>query len=147
MRKAISQMLAVLGLAALIAGCAGDDLGTQFTEISEADSGLLFYGPGLAGGYRRFLTGRDEQHVKRTTGLYGPREGEFPRASMHFMEMPPGRHFTRIAKITDAIEAWGWFKERKTETGAQGTAVNRPCGEVTGKLSGKISCARIIRIL
>lgn len=117
-------MLLVLALSALAGACSGNDIGTEYIEVSEEESGLQFYGPGLEDGFRRFLAGHDEYFVKRTTATFGPRSGEFPYARMHLSEMPPGRHFTRVASVVEIVDAWGWFEERAVTKGAKGTTVN-----------------------
>ena len=118
------KICAILALSAIVAACGTDDLGTQYTEIGEEESGLLFYGPGLAGGFRRFLVGRDEQHIKRTTATYGPRAGDLPHAQLYFVEMPPGRHFTRLSPVEEMIEGWGYFENKTIVQGSKGSAVN-----------------------
>jgi hypothetical protein len=118
------KIVAILALSVIVAACDTDDLGTQYTEIGEEESGLLFYGPGLAGGFRRFLVGHDEHHIKRTTASYGPRAGDLPHAQLYFVEMPPGRHFTRLAPVEDMIESWGFFENKTIVRGGKGSAVN-----------------------
>jgi hypothetical protein len=118
------NLIVVATVALLAAGCANESLGPEYGEISEAESGLQFYAPGLRGGYRKFIYGQDEQFVKRMIGVYGPKQGEYPHGQLSFIEMPPGRHFTRINPPQDTIEDWGPFENRAITRGPVGTAVN-----------------------
>lgn len=118
------KVFASLALSAIVAACAADDLGPQYMEISEEESELLFYGPGLAGGFRQFLTGQDHQFVRRTLATYGPKYGEFPFARMYLAEAPPTRHFTSAPAVEKAFEQWGWFKNKTLEVGTTGDTVN-----------------------
>lgn len=120
-RPAIWPALAVC---ALLSACAAEELGPQFREISEAESGLVFYGPGLGGGYRQFLAGQDARFVNRTLGVYGPRRGEFPFAQIILMETPPNMHFTKAPSPKAMFEMWDWFEGRTITTGQAGSAVN-----------------------
>jgi len=123
-RMRCAWMLVALAVSGLAGACSENDIGTEYIEVSEEDSGLHFDGPGLDGGFRRFLVGRDDQFVTRTMATFGPRSGEFPFASMHLSEMPPGRHFTRVASVVEMVDAWGWFENRTVTMGTKGTAVN-----------------------
>jgi hypothetical protein len=113
-----------LAVSALLGSCTGADIGPEYVEVSEEESQLVFYGPGLAGGFRRFLTGQDEHFVRRTIGEYGPRQGEFPFALIYFSETPPTRHFTSVPRVEETVERWGWFSNKTVEIGGSGTAVN-----------------------
>lgn len=108
----------------LLASCASESLGPEYREISEEESGLQFYAPGFAGGYRRIISGQDEQYVNRTVAIYGPRQGEFPHGQLLLIEMPPNRHFTRIDPAGDTIEDWEIFVNRQIVRGPGGTAFN-----------------------
>ena len=108
-----------------LAGCAEESLGPEYGEISEEESGLQFCAPGLAGGYRKIIAGQDEQYVKRMVGIYGPKQGEFPHGQLVLIEMPPGRHFSRVDPPGDTIEDWGLFENKAINGGPEGTAVNR----------------------
>ncbi len=124
MRKGLA--LAALALAAAwLAGCADRALGPEYIEISEQDSGLQFYAPGLKDGFRRIIAGQDEHHVTRMVATFGPREGDYPHGLLMYMEMPPGRHFTRIDPPQKSIGSWGLFKDREIVNGPAGSARNR----------------------
>ncbi len=109
---------------ALAGACTNGDIGPEYLEVSEVESRLQFYGPGLAGGYRLFLTGKDSHFVRRTIATYGPVSGEFPFARMYLAETPPTRHFTRVRPVKEGIEQWDWFRGKTIEIGASGDAVN-----------------------
>jgi hypothetical protein len=121
----IRRNLAMVATIALFAsGCASESLGPEYSEIKEEESGLQFNAPGLEGGYRKFISGQDEKFINRMVGVYGPRQGEFPHGQLVLIEMPPGRHFTRINPPKETIDDWGTFKNRTITHGAEGTAVN-----------------------
>lgn len=116
--------IAIAALALLSVGCTQDSLGPEYREISEEESGLQFYAPGLEGGYRKILYGQDEQFVKHTAAVYGPKRGEYPYGQIILIEMPPGRHFTRVDPPQDSIKEWGPFENRTITLGPTGSAVN-----------------------
>ena len=116
--------LLALTVSVLAGGCTIADIGPEYVEVSEEQSGLLFYGPGLAGGFRQFLAGHDQNYVRQTVATYGPKAGEFPFAQMFFSETPPDRHFARAPRVEESIEEWGWFRSRTIRVGAKGDAVN-----------------------
>lgn len=118
------KLVLAAATALLIAGCASESLGPEYGEIGEAESGLQFNAPGLEGGYRKFIAGQDEKFINRTVGVYGPRQGEFPHGQLVLIEMPPGRHFTRVNPPKETIDDWGPFKNRKITYGPEGSAVN-----------------------
>ena len=121
----IRRNLAMVATIALFAsGCASESLGPEYSEIKEEESGLQFNAPGLEGGYRKFISGQDEKFINRMVGVYGPRQGEFPHGQLVLIEMPPGRHFTRINPPKETIDDWGPFKNRTINHGPAGTAVN-----------------------
>lgn len=115
---------AAMAMALFLAGCAEDALGPEYGEISEEESGLQFYAPGLERGYRNIIAGQDAQFIKRMVALYGPKQGEYPHGQLVLIEMPPRRHFTRIDPPRDMIEEWGPFENRVITHGPEGTAVN-----------------------
>jgi len=117
-----ARALLVLAAFAFAEGCAETDIGTEYVEISEEESALQFYGPGLAGGYRQVLTGEDEHFVRRTVATYGPKSGEFPFARIYFSETPPDRYFARSLPVVDTIDRW--FRERTYQIGVKASAVN-----------------------
>lgn len=120
----IYGLLAVAVVAISTAGCAGSGLGTEYAEISEEDSGLIFQGPGLRNGYRRFLAGEDSAFVKRTIGIYGPPQGSLPFAQIMLIETPPQRHFTRIDRPGDNIKNWKLFENKTITVGVTGGTTN-----------------------
>lgn len=112
----------VLAVSVLAGACTDSDIGTEYIEISEEESGLQFYGPGLAGGYRQILTGQDSHFVRQTIATYGPKSGEFPYARIYFTETPPDRFFARSLPVEDTLEQW--FSDKTIEVGVSATAVN-----------------------
>ncbi len=122
--RRFARMFLVSTACALAGACTAEDIGPEYFEISEEESELQFYGPGLAGGYRLFLTGEDSYYVRRTIATYGPLYGEFPFARMYIAETPPTRHFTRLLPAKDTVERWEWFQGKTIVTGASGSAVN-----------------------
>ena len=119
------KLVVIAALAPFLAGCAAEALGPEYREISEEESGLQFYAPGLEGGYRNIIIGQDAKFIKRMIAVYGPQQGEFPRGQLALIEMPPGRHFTRVNPPGDTIEKWGAFENRNIVRGPTGTAVNK----------------------
>lgn len=138
----IRRILAIVVVATTTVACTGTDLGTEFVEISEAESGLVFQGPGLANGYRRFLFGENAAFVKRTVGIYGPPRGKLPYAQMMLVETPPGRHFSRIDRPADSVERWNQFEGKTITIGVTGGAINA-IGRVkyAAFLADDMSCA------
>lgn len=116
---------AVATLALAAAACATDELGPEFREIGEDESGLQFYGPGLAGGYRNFLTGTDDQHVHYTIGIYGPRDGNFPWAQISLVDLPTQRVFTRALPLRESIGERESFAGQEITLGDEGSAINK----------------------
>lgn len=123
MKQGVGLLMA-LAVSALAGGCTGTDIGSEYIEISEDESDLQFYGPGLAGGYRQFITGQNEQYVRQTMATYGPRRGEYPFARIYLSETPPMRHYTRVVPVEETIDHWGWFKSKTVKKGAIGATVN-----------------------
>jgi len=115
-------MLLALAASALTGACSQTDIGTEYVEVSEQEAGLQFYGPGLAGGYRQFLTGQDEHYVRHTSAAYGPKSGEFPFARMFYSETPPDRYFARTMPVEDTLEQW--FSDKTIVVGEISSAVN-----------------------
>lgn len=122
----IHRKLVIIAIVApFLAGCADDALGPEYGEIGEAESGLQFFAPGLNGGYRKFIYGQDERYVKRTIGLYGPKQGEYPHGQLILIEMPPRLYFPNVTAPQDSIDDWGQFENRAITHGPVGTAVNK----------------------
>ncbi len=119
-----ARRILVLAVFALAGACTSGDIGPEYLEVSEEESKLQFYGPGLAGGYRLFLTGKDNHFVRRTIASYGPVSGEFPFARMYLAETPPTRHFTRVQPVKEGLEQWDWFRGKALEIGASGDTAN-----------------------
>jgi len=121
----ICRRLALVTAAVVFAaGCAGEALGPEYREVGALESGVQFYAPGLDGGYRKFITGHDEQFVNRTIALYGPRRGEYPRGQLILIETPPDQHFTRLDPPQDMLEYLSEFEDRTIRRGPSGAAVN-----------------------
>lgn len=118
--KLLVFVWATLGLAA----CAAEELGPEFSEISESESVLVFTAPGLENGYRKFLYGQGRHFLEITYATYGPPKGSFPHANIQLIETPPDRHFTRISPPSEAIEDWDLFKGKTITKGPGGRAVN-----------------------
>ncbi len=136
------KMVVIAVVTAFITGCANDELGPEYSEVGEEESGLQFYAPGLAGGDRKFIYGQDERYVARTIGIYGPTQGEFPHAQLILIEMPPRLYFSRITPPQDTISDWKQFKGRAITRGPTGTAVNN-IGRIdyAAFLADNLSCA------
>jgi len=117
-------MMLALDVSAFAGACTSADIGPEYIEVSEEESGLLFYSPGLADGFRQFLTGHDHHYVRRTIATYGPKAGKFPFARMYFAETPPNRHFTRALPLEKTIEQWGFFQNKTIEAGETASTVN-----------------------
>ncbi len=124
MTAEFTRYLALLTFAAGLGGCAAGELGSQYEEISEAESRLVFAGPGLANGYRQFLYGQNEHYLEISSGMYGPPKGAFPQAYVRLVETPPDRHFTRLPTVSSMIEDYNLFEGKKITRGPGGRAVN-----------------------
>lgn len=118
------RILAIVVIATTTAACTGSNLGTEYIEISEQESKLLFDGPGLKNGFRRFLTGEDSVFVSRTIGIYGPPRGKLPFAQIMLVETPPGRHIARIDRPRNSIKLWNFFEDKTITLGVTGDATN-----------------------
>jgi hypothetical protein len=123
MKQGVKPWLTV-AVSVLAGACSGGDIGAEYANVSEEESRLLFYGPGLAGGYRQILTGTDGKFVRRTVAMYGPTTGTYPHARIYYAEMPPGRQFKRDVTAEDTIRHWGWARNKTVEPGITGTTVN-----------------------
>lgn len=119
------KLIVVVAATLLIAGCTGESLGPEYGEISEEESGLQFYAPGLAGGYRKIISGQDEQYINRMVAQYGPERGEFPHAQLILIEMPPRYYLPSMPPPQDTLDDWGLFENRTITQGPVGTAVNK----------------------
>ncbi len=111
-------------LGAMLASCVAGDMGAEVEEISEAESGIVFYGPGLDGGFRRFLTTQTPQFDTITAGDYGPRRGGFPRAQIQLYELSPRRYFPSALTLSTLVEESAFFKGRKIVPGEEGETRN-----------------------
>ena len=124
MLKWIARVSPALVLAAMLAACAANDMGMEFAEIGEADSNLVFYGPGLDGGYRKFLIAKNPQFDTITVGIYGPRRGGFPRAQIVLYEGAPGRYFPTAPELSRYLAETEFFKGRKIIPGQEDNTRN-----------------------
>lgn len=129
MLKRIARVAPPLVLAAMLGACAASDMGMEFEEIPEENSNLVFYGPGLDGGYRNFLTGKSPQFDTITVGMYGPRRGGFPRALLRLDEAAPQRHFLTEPALSRYVAEMEFFKGRKIAPGGEGKTRN-PAGDI-----------------
>lgn len=125
MKNLHARLAVIAATVFFLAGCADEALGPEYGEISEEESGLQFYAPGLKGGYRNFIYGQDERYVKRVVGVYGPKQGEFPRGQLVLIEMPPRLYFPRASSPRDTIDDWEQFKNRAITHGTGDTVVNK----------------------
>jgi hypothetical protein len=135
------KLIVAAAVATFLAGCADNSLGPEYGEIGEEESGLQLYAAGLEGGYRKFIYGQDEMYVKRTVGIYGPKQGEFPHGQLILIEMPPRMYISNVTPPQDTIEDWGQFKNRAITLGPVGAAVNK-IGRINyaAFLADKLSC-------
>lgn len=142
MKDARRKLAVAAVMVSLLAGCAADALGPEYGEIDEVESGLQFYAPGLKDGYRKFISGQDEQFVKRTIGMYGPKQGEYPHGQLNFIEMPPRFYLSRTVPPQDTIDEWKQFESRAITLGPAGTTVNT-IGRIdyAAFLADSLSCA------
>lgn len=123
--KTLASSWLLSGLALLATACAGDDLGPVFNEISEKESDLQFYGPGLAGGSRQIIAGYNKHNVWRVSTSYRSIHGHYPQAHMIFYELPPGRHYYTIKPVEKEVLDWNWFKGKTVELGTAGTTTSK----------------------
>lgn len=119
------KLIVAVATALLVAACTGESLGPEYGEISEEESGLQFYAPGLAGGYRKVIAGQDEHYINRMVAQYGPERGEFPHGQIILIEMPPRYYLPSIPPPQDTLDDWGLFENRTITQGPAGTAVNK----------------------
>ncbi len=118
------RFLATAVVMTTMAACAESDLGTEYAEISESESGFIFDEPSLRNGYRRFISGQNASFDVTTIGVYGPRTGDLPQAQIVLVETPPGRHFGRILTPKDSLKRWKLFEEQTPIFGASGSTTN-----------------------
>ena len=130
MVKNAAKLLWILALGGLAASCTPQDLGHQFKEVSEVESKIQFYGPGLEGGYRQFLTAAPTlTSGRKTVASYGAKQGEFPLAFVAYNEAPPEFKYEFLPSITKVISSMDYFKNRKIVRGEFGFKKN-PIGDV-----------------
>lgn len=119
----IPRLLALV-VVAMTAACTQSDLGTEYAEITEAESGLIFHPPGLQDGYRRFISGQNASFDDTTIGVYGPPHGALPQAQIVIIETPPTRHFNKIPEPRSSLKKWNIFEDRTVVFGVTGIANN-----------------------
>lgn len=126
MRRATRIVRPVAGAILLaVSGCASADLGPEYVPISEEESGIVFYGPGMENGYRQFLSGTTAEYTRQTFAIFGPPKGRYPHATIIFMETPPNYHFTVVDPPSETIATWGEFDGKRITVGKTGFAVNK----------------------
>jgi len=83
-KRYIVKAIIILSFIGLAACDTTSDLGVEFTEITEEESDLVFYGPGLQGGFRRIISGKvPKDDEEKTIAFYGPALGKTPYAEIH----------------------------------------------------------------
>jgi len=90
----------------LLSGCqTTSDLGGENKEISEAESNIVFYGPGLDGGFRRIISGHDSKtRMDQVISIYGPRAGKTPYAEIYYKRITRTNYFFKNLKIDTLID-------------------------------------------
>lgn len=124
MRIRIARVLPTVVLAAMLTACTQNDMGSEYEEIAEEKTNLVFYGPGLNGGYRQFLTGKSPRYDTVTIGIYGPGSGSFPRAQIVLHEAAPQRHFLTAPSLSKYVAKREFFKGRDITPGKEGETNN-----------------------
>ena len=106
-RRKVSVAAMAILLAGILSAC--QTSGEWFLEqkqVAEADNDVLFYAPGLAEGYRKFLTGRTASYDHLALASYGPKKGSFPVAEIILNEAMAGRHIQIIGGIEGYLKKW-----------------------------------------
>ncbi len=117
--------LAAAALSSLLAGCGAGTLSGDSGEISEAESRLVFRGPGIEGGFRQFFREKISSGEEWTVGIYGPVSGRLPRAEIVFYRPPPLYFLGRPAGPGGLVDDFEFFSGRTLLFGESGKAANR----------------------
>lgn len=112
-------------LSSLLAGCGAGTLSGDRGEISEAESRLIFHGPGIEGGFRQFFREKMSNGEEWTVGVYGPVSGRLPRAEIVFYRPPPSYFLGRPAGTGGLVDDFEFFSGRTLVFGESGKATNR----------------------
>lgn len=116
----ISWFKWVAALAAVaLAGCVSNsEIGNVNEEITEAESDLVFNGPGLEGGFRRILKGyAGNYYTRRTVAFYGPQKGNLPFANIVMLETSESNRYFPKDTVAEALDGWTRYSENKPELG------------------------------
>jgi len=136
------MLLAVMGL---FACQTTSDLGGESVEINEDESDLVFYGPGLDGGYRRLIAGR-VRNSYQIYGIYGPKTGEFPNAEIVYQRIVRNNYFFEKIDIEKEVANWN-SKGRTPKIITKGRTKNSVGFiEYAIYLKGNESCVQLLQV-
>lgn len=102
-----------------VTGCVTNtDIGTVNEEVTEAESKLVFNGPGLEDGYRKIISGTVSGRLNRQTlGHYGPKKGQFPFASIVMYESTRNDIYYPRETVEDSLAGWTNYSENPPAVG------------------------------
>ena len=125
MLKRIARGSVLLALAIMLGACAAyRDRGPGYADFDEAKSDLVFYGPGLDGGNRKFLTDSNARFDRIIFATYGPRHGGFPQAQIQLFELPRGGNVSTAPALSKYIAEGELSRGRKITPGKEGQTSN-----------------------
>lgn len=110
--------IAAVALIAVTGCVTNTDIGTVNEEITEAESKLVFNGPGLEGGYRKIISGTVSGRLnRRTLGFYGPKAGNLPYASIVMHETTQNTIYYPEESVQDSLSGWTNYADDTPEVG------------------------------
>ena len=115
----------VLG-AVVLSGCVStSDIGMKNRQLTEEESPLVFNGPGLENGYRKFTYGKSPDHLVITLlADYGPKSGRYPSANIMLRKLTNSQwHFYKV-NLQDELQKYTSFKENLPPLGEKQFYVN-----------------------
>lgn len=115
----------VLGAIA-VSGCVStSDIGNKNRQITEAESPLVFNGPGLENGYRKFTVGTSANHLVMTVlADYGPKSRRYPSANLMFRKLTDTEYHFYKVDLEEELQRYTSFKENLPALGEEQFYVN-----------------------
>lgn len=136
------MLLAVMGL---FACQTTSELGGESVEINEDESDLVFYGPGLDGGFRRLIAGRIGNSYQ-IYGIYGPKTGEYPNAEIVYQRIVRHNYFFENIDIEEEVASWN-SKGSTPKIIATGRTKNSVGSiEYATYVKGNESCVQLLQV-
>lgn len=126
MLKNLVVKLSALALLSVLAACVtSSDIGKKSEEISEAESDLVFYGPGLEGGFRRIITGMNGPRARQTFAMYGPKKGKTPYANIVMLHVGSLNYYFKKQSIEKTVAIWAQNENNPPSIVDEGYVVNK----------------------